>query len=242
MVCRTRQTAVPPQTFKRKGDLPATAASKVTGLALRQASGLPKWSCEMLMPCVVAGVLVAGTLLSDARVFHARGVPPATCDMNDAPPRSAMAPSASSRRDRGITLVELVVAIALLGIAGVAVLGAMAAAARGSSVNKSQAGAVVWLQSSADYLASAAYTPCVVGQEAQVDAAYQALLQDSAAPRSQVGWPQADLSVVSPVLFWNGSAFTATCAPTYGLEQVTLRAVSPNIGFAGTLVVVKSNG
>ena len=145
-------------------------------------------------------------------------------------------------RDSGVSLVELLVAIVLLGVAGVSVLGAMAGAVRGSSTNRSQSATVVWLQSSADYLTKVAFVPCAVGQEAQVGTAYAAALASAGAPRSQIGWAQTDLSVVQPVLFWNGSAFTSTCNTSFQLQQISLRVDNVPSRYKRTLVVVKSNG
>lgn len=144
--------------------------------------------------------------------------------------------------DVGISLVEILVSIVLLGVAGVSVLGAMAGAVRGSSTNRSQAASVVWLQSSADYLSKVPFVPCVVGQEAQVGTSYQAALADVNAPRSQIGWAQTDLSVVQPVLFWNGATFTSACDTAFRLQQVTLGTNNVSSRFNRTLVMVKSDG
>ncbi len=159
------------------------------------------------------------------------------------PPLPASAAEPKSRKadaDSGISLVEMLVTIVLLAVTGVAVLGAMASAATGSSVNQSQAAAVVWLQSTADYLAGSAYTPCVVGSEAQVGTSYQLQLQDPAAPKSQRGWSQSNINIVQPVLFWDGSNFTGTCFPAFNIQQVTVRVVNPANSFSDTLVIVRS--
>jgi type II secretory pathway pseudopilin PulG len=54
------------------------------------------------------------------------------------------------RRDEGETLVELIVAIAILGIAGVAVLAGMMLNVRASSLNRSQAGGGAYVRSAAE--------------------------------------------------------------------------------------------
>ncbi|CAB4866726.1 unannotated protein [freshwater metagenome] len=145
------------------------------------------------------------------------------------------------RADRGVTFVELLVALTLLGVAGAGILGALVASVRGSALNTSQSSAVVWLQSGIDYLHAAPFTACTVGSEAQVGAVYQATLQDSGAPRSQRGWPQSNITVVQPVLFWNGASFTATCVPGAALQQITVRVVSGSNSYSKSITLVKSN-
>ena len=144
-------------------------------------------------------------------------------------------------RDIGISLVEILVAIVLLGVAGIAVLGSMAGAVRGSAINRSQAASLVWLQSSADYLTTVPFLPCVVGLENQVGSSYQAALASAGAPQSQIGWAQSDLSVVQPVLFWDGTTFTSACNTLFRLQQVTLRTNNVASGFNRSLVMVKSD-
>ena len=154
----------------------------------------------------------------------------------DQPTGHSATPSGSA--DRGLSLVEVLVTIVLLGIGGVAVLGAMAAAAHGSAVNKSQAGAIVWLQSAADYMATTAWASCTAGTEASVTAAYDAQLHLAAAPQSQTG-SDSTISVASPVQFWNGTAFSTTCTLNTKLEQITLQVTRG--AYTHSLVIVKSN-
>ena len=151
-----------------------------------------------------------------------------------------------SRRDRrphldsGLSLVEILVAVVLIGVAGVATLGAMAATARGSAVNKSATSGVLWLQSAEDFLATAPFSACVVGNETQVGVDYLNQLASASAPPSSQGWAQSQLTLVQPVLFWNGSQFTTTCNTTYQIQQVTLKVKDPSSAFSSTIVMVKS--
>ena len=147
----------------------------------------------------------------------------------------------SSDSDRGVSLIEILVAITLMGVAGVAVLGAMATSARGSSVSRSQASAIVWLQSSGDYLTShIPYLDCTIGTEPAVKAAYQAGLQASGAPRSPMAWPQTQMRV-ERIEFWDNAtqAFASSCKASQ-IQQITIAASNPSDTYTSRLSVVRS--
>src|SRR4051794_11643940 len=55
-----------------------------------------------------------------------------------------------SRDQRGETLVELVIAIAILGVAGVAILAGLAFNVQASTINRNQAGGGAYLRSAAE--------------------------------------------------------------------------------------------
>jgi len=110
-------------------------------------------------------------------------------------------------------------------------------------VNKSQAGAIVWLQSAADYLAKTTFESCAGGVDVQQR--YNDQLDAAAAPKSQNGWPNTTgINVSQPVQYWDNatSTFSATCVPTTKLEQITLQVKSPSGSYSHSLVIVKSNG
>jgi type II secretory pathway pseudopilin PulG len=54
------------------------------------------------------------------------------------------------RDDRGETLVELLIAIAILGVAGVAILAGMAFSVQASAINRNQAGGGAYIRSAAE--------------------------------------------------------------------------------------------
>ncbi len=143
-------------------------------------------------------------------------------------------------RDAGLSLVEVLVAVVLLGMTGTAVLGAMATSITGSAVSRTHAAGLVWLQSSSDYLSTTPYIGCAPGSEALVAAGYRAQLQQAAAPRSTLSWPQANLTVVEPVLFWSGGGFGPTCNTGSGIQQITVQVRGTARAQTVTLVVVKS--
>ncbi len=143
-------------------------------------------------------------------------------------------------RDGGLSLVEVLVAVVLLGLTGTAVLGAMASSITGSAVSRTHAAGLVWLQSSSDYVSTTPYIGCTPGSEALVASGYRTQLQQAAAPRSTLSWPQANLTVVEPVLFWSGGAFSPNCNSGSGIQQITLQVTGTARNQTVTLVVVKS--
>ncbi len=143
-------------------------------------------------------------------------------------------------RDAGVSLTEILVAVVLLGMTGTAVLSALTSAITGSVVSRNHAAGLVWLQSSSDYVSTTPYIACTPGSEASVAAGYRAQLQSAAAPRSTLSWPQTNLTVVEPVLFWSSGGFGTACNTGAGIQQMTLRATGPAGIQSVTLVVVKS--
>lgn len=144
------------------------------------------------------------------------------------------------RRDAGLSLIEVLVAVVLLGLAGSAVLGAMATSITGSAVSRTHAAGLVWLQSSSDYLSTTPYVGCTPGSETSVAAGYRTQLQQAAAPRSTLSWPQANLTVVEPVLFWSGGSFGSACVTGSGIQQITLQVTGAAGNQTVKLVVVKT--
>ncbi len=130
--------------------------------------------------------------------------------------------------DRGETLIELLITIAIMGIAVVAILGAVLTAVGASSLHRSQVTAVNDLRSAAETLsrtAATGYTPCATS--AQV----------------ATGLPPGGGVTVAGVRYWNGSAFGSSCSAgsDQGLQQVTLQVtLASQFGpsYAQTLAVV----
>ena len=147
------------------------------------------------------------------------------------------------RLDRGFSLVEILVAVVLLGTAGVAVLGAMGASVRASSTHRDLTNAQVWLQGAADVLQGQLREDCDdVGSageaEPRIRLIYQGYVRALANPD---GWPAADITVLQPVLFWDGDQYQSLCHDNDGinLQLVTIRVTSPNGRIVRTLQAVK---
>lgn len=151
----------------------------------------------------------------------------------DSEHRSPAAAGAPPRqRDTGVTLIEIVVSILLLGVAGAGVLTALVTSTAGSARHREVSTATAWLQSAADHLEITPMTSC--GTAASVATAYQNEV------RTNVGnsdaWPSGAISVTG-VTFWDGAAFAAACSPD--VQLVRLRVASPNGKITQTLDVVK---
>lgn len=117
--------------------------------------------------------------------------------------------------DRGETLVELLVAIVILGVAGVAILSGLAMSVRGSDLHRKEATGGAYVRSFAEviqtYVDLNGYKPC--GSAAST---YGSL----AVPDLPAGYAATVTSVQS----WTGSAWGA-CTST-GLQRLDLAVTS----------------
>jgi Tfp pilus assembly protein PilV len=118
--------------------------------------------------------------------------------------------------DAGESLVELLVSIAIFGIAVLAILGALTMSASSSSLHEGQAKGQNLLRNWAEKVSADAYTVC-------------------ATPASITGpgpLPSGYTSSVSAVRYWNSSTLTfgtaCTAANDSGLQRVTLRVEAPS--------------
>ncbi|MGQ0843283.1 MAG: type IV pilus modification PilV family protein [Sporichthyaceae bacterium] len=127
---------------------------------------------------------------------------------------------APDRSDRGESLVELLVSIAILGIAVVAILGAVGMSATASSLHQGQATVQNVLHNWAEQLSDAPYTPCATPAQARA----------AASPTLPAGFT----AEVTGVRFWNGSEFAAPspCVDS-GLQRITLSVVGSGSPAAG---------
>jgi choice-of-anchor A domain-containing protein/prepilin-type N-terminal cleavage/methylation domain-containing protein len=134
----------------------------------------------------------------------------------------------AARADRGFTLVEVLVSIVLLGLGGVAVLGAVAASARGSNVQRHHANAQSVAAAAADALMGLRPVPCTTAADDYQTAARASV--DALALSG--GWSGSTLTVTK-VQEWNATAkaFDSGCVTT-NPELVTPQLVSLRV--AGT--------
>lgn len=126
--------------------------------------------------------------------------------------------------DRGETLLELVIALAILGIAVVAIVGGLSAAVMLSDVHRKQAAAGVAVRDYAEAMqtsvATGHYTAC-------------------AAPSPVTFTPPTGYtSSILAVRFWNGSAWQPSCTTDIGLQRLTLQVASIDGRAAERLEVV----
>ena len=130
------------------------------------------------------------------------------------------------RDDRGETLLELLVAVAVMGIALVAVVGGLAVSVLVSDHHRKQStsGAAVrdYAESVESAVAGGGYVPCA---PASAYAGY-------APPGGYVG------SIVA-VDYWNGSGWASSCpASDRGLQRLTLQVASDDGRASERLVLV----
>ena len=118
------------------------------------------------------------------------------------------------RSDAGESLVELLVSIAILGIAVIAVLGALTMGSSASSLHKGQAKNQNLLHNWAEKVSASTYTACATTA--------QIVASDTL--------PTGYSSSVTNVQYWNGTAFGSSCAAATdkGLQRVTLKITAPS--------------
>jgi type II secretory pathway pseudopilin PulG len=154
-------------------------------------------------------------------------------------------PHASSERGAA-SLVEILIAIAIVGIAFTGILGGMANVALGSRLHHERSEAQIVLSSAADILRSddiafGGCTATAAGYETPLRAAFPAA-------NLPTGWPSTVISVTS-VRLWNGTAFVASngttqadCVNANGLldlQLVGVQVTTPDGRTSEATVVVK---
>jgi choice-of-anchor A domain-containing protein/prepilin-type N-terminal cleavage/methylation domain-containing protein len=141
-------------------------------------------------------------------------------------------------RDRGFSLVEVLVSIVLLGTAGVAVLGAMAASAKGSSTHRGVADAQTAIAAASEALMGIKPVPC-----ASAAATYASIVKARVAALQLTGWSGSNVSVTAVNEWKNGAPLgscTSTSAPI-NPQLVTLQVVSPDGRTTRTIQVMTAS-
>ncbi|MCB0966017.1 MAG: cellulose binding domain-containing protein [Ilumatobacter sp.] len=155
-------------------------------------------------------------------------------------PRARRREPDDGRLDRGASLIEMLVAVVLLGTAGVAVLLAMATTTIGARNHDEIANVQTWLASTGDRLMASAnnesvyaatnsevpgYVPCSEATTAEILVEYQS--QVDALLSGSTGAPDVR---VDAVRYWNGTSFDGSCHwnQNHRLQQIVLSAAVPN--------------
>ncbi|HZQ27733.1 MAG TPA: prepilin-type N-terminal cleavage/methylation domain-containing protein [Acidimicrobiales bacterium] len=150
------------------------------------------------------------------------------------------APSAPS--DEGFTLIEVLVAVALMGITVTAILGGMGIGLVVSSVHRSQANANTVVVSAVEKVKSSgtAYQPCATS----TNAVYLAAARSAPLPS---GWV-ANSAITIPaggVQYWDGASFSPShvcndaLAGFFKIQLVTVQVTSPDGKAVESLSFVK---
>lgn len=115
--------------------------------------------------------------------------------------------------ERGESLLELLIAVVIMGIAVVAIVGGLSAATLVSDQHRKEATAGSYARDYAEAVKSMSYTDCATS------AAYPA--------PAGLGLPAGYAASVAAVKYWNGTTWAATCTtPDVGLQQVTVQVAS----------------
>lgn len=146
-----------------------------------------------------------------------------------------------SNGERGSSLVEVLIALAILGISAAALLGGISTLAITSSAHSNQARAETVLTSAAERLrdAGVAHEKCALATEPT----YLAAVRLATVPS---GWTASSAVSIEEVRYWDGSTFGATCYDDAAheflltLQLVTIRVMSPDGRTVETVSVVKA--
>lgn len=136
------------------------------------------------------------------------------------------------RPERGETLPEILVTIAIAGIAVVALLAGLGTVINLSRVQRGQANADIVLVSAADSVKNQTYVPCPTVSTSSYNPTQNVTLPS--------GWSSSTVTITQ-ILGWNGTAFVS-CPSTDGrLQLVTIQVTPPSSGQSGveTVSVVK---
>jgi type II secretory pathway pseudopilin PulG len=143
-----------------------------------------------------------------------------------------------SRREAGLTLIELLVTVALMGAAFGAILAGVSGVSGSGDTTRKVALVEMWLRRYAESVESTAYVSCAT------PANYTAALTPSP--------PTNYTAQINTVEYWNGSATTTWPATTQaacvsagdkGVQRITLQVSNTegNRGMTKTVVIVKRN-
>jgi prepilin-type N-terminal cleavage/methylation domain-containing protein len=115
--------------------------------------------------------------------------------------------------DRGETLIELVVAVMIMGIALVAILGGVGVSILMSDIHRKQATAGAYVRDYAEAIEN------VVASGGYLDCATTTTYGSPAGFAVPSGYEKA----VVAVKYWDGTGWRSSCSSDTGLQQVTLQ-------------------
>ena len=134
-------------------------------------------------------------------------------------------------RDRGETLLELLIALTIMSIAVVAVVGGLLAGVAVSDIHRKQstAGAAVrdYAENVEKYVAGTGYSSCAA------PSAYS-----PAAVGYSAAVPSGYTAAAVAVRYWSGTAWVASPCSDVGLQELTIQVASSDTRAAERLVLV----
>jgi len=154
------------------------------------------------------------------------------------------------RRDSGFTLIEVLIAVVLLGGVIAGTMATLQATTIGGELHRDHSRAFAWLQTASDVLYAAPKEPCSTTAadkgESAVRAKYDAIVDAAPKPAEWATW---QISVVPTVKFWNSSNldtdpdkefyFGSNCDPSLQLQLIELEVKSPSGRIIETVEIVK---
>ena len=128
--------------------------------------------------------------------------------------------------DQGETLIEVIMAVAIMGIAAVAIVGGIATTILMSDIYRKQATAGAYVRNYAEWVA----------------ANYNASASPSYSPTAafKKTLPAGFTAAATSVQCWNGTGFVVPCSVANAVQQVTLNVASTDLRASESLVVVVS--
>jgi prepilin-type N-terminal cleavage/methylation domain-containing protein len=127
--------------------------------------------------------------------------------------------------DAGFSLIEVLMAVILVGTAFVAILGGLRMLLLGSSINRQHAQAEAIAVSAAEELKAVDHAACA----GATDAGYLAAVRS---PNIVIpdGWDAQSAIRITQVQYWDGSGWGSTCYDANGLhlQRVTVEVESPD--------------
>jgi prepilin-type N-terminal cleavage/methylation domain-containing protein len=146
-------------------------------------------------------------------------------------------------RDRGVSMIEILISIVLLGMAVSAMLTTLKVSISASATERDHANAHAWLQTASDVLYGLERLDCGTDDAPALEQAvrtfYETEIKNVAT--NPEGWPAQNIEVVPPVLFWDGEVYQNVCYDddTINLQLITIRVRDLNNKIVETVQVVK---
>ena len=154
------------------------------------------------------------------------------------------------RRDTGFTLIEVLIAIVLLGGVIAGTMATLQATTLSGEIHRDHSRAHAWLQSASDVLYAAPKTQCNTTDadkgELTVRTTYDAIIDAAPKPAEWSAW---QIKVVPKVKFWNSANldtdpdleyfFGAGCDPSLQLQLIEIQVASPSGRIIESVEIVK---
>lgn len=150
---------------------------------------------------------------------------------------------AVQRGDRGYTLIEMLIAIVLMGTIVLSIMGGMWAVVRASRQSDQRAKVQAVLGSAADRISVLNHTNCP-----EIDGVYELFAEKAA---ESVGWPAESVRITS-YEYWDptpdvADPWAGSCNASAGLttaktlQRLTIEATSPDGNVVSSLQIIKSD-